>query len=253
MVPNIRSQFRLRCGRGLKMAWSRLPSEGVWEIGLKYPLGEGDLVGVPGQSTADQGDWLLNEKSGVLFGLRGDRFEIVNSLNREVEIEGLRVEIHTRSRVQYFTEVHSPNAGSRSEDLWAANLREGADAIVREARFEDGAMDWSGNSFGRRPVRISLAPKEAVSFQLFTETGLDTVRWRLVVSYVTRNDAGKKSPTHEVWCPDKNETPLVTANQPEVGAQEYWLTGVGGLQKRPFFQRARQTEVGLVGEDYPWL
>lgn len=253
LMPVIRGVYRQARGRGVVMDCSQLPCDGVWEIGLRYPLSEGDLAGVPGGSVSDQGDWLLNNKSGVLFGLRGDRFHVYNALRKEIEVESLRVEVVSRTKSMYFTEVQSPDAGSRIEDVWAADLREGGDPIVREARFEDGAMDWKGKPFGRRPVRIAVAPKESLSFQLFTETGLDTVRWRLVMSYVARNDAGKKGALREVRCPARNEAPLVTANQSEQGAKEYWLTGVEGLQGWPYFQRARQTDVGLLGEDCPWV
>lgn len=241
-----------RTGRGLVVTRAQLPVRGVWDIGLRFALTDKDLAAVPSQDTREQGMWLLKHKNGTLFETRGDRFEVFNNLNKVVEIERLEVEIKSRRTQTYVTEIRSPNAGYVEEDVLGADLRAGADHVVREAKMEAGYIDWDGVDFDVRSRRVFLQPKEVYSFQLYTTTGPDTVEWRICLQYSVRGLRGNKSQLKKVCCPRVNETPLVTANQSESGAEEYWLTGAGGLIEAPYFQRATLREGDLLPEDFPW-
>ncbi|GAA1720899.1 hypothetical protein [Brachybacterium phenoliresistens] len=230
----------------------QLPPGSVWDIGLRWKLTPERAEGVPSRDPSEQGVWLIADMGGTLFGTRGDRFQLYNRSQRQIEITSMRAVIVARRQVNYITEIRSPPAGIIEEDVLGADLSVGSDHLVREVRMECGDLEWDGLDFESRPKRVVLQAQELYSFQLFTTTGADSVEWRLEISYVDRSSAGKRSLSRSIVCPAMSSAPLITANQADNGEVEYWLTGVESLPRRPYLQRAILDEFDLRPENEPW-
>lgn len=70
--------IRRKQSLNLLVSHERIMASGVWTIGLKYALTETDLEQVPSVNSFEQGEWLLAEKNGTLFGTRCDKFILAN-------------------------------------------------------------------------------------------------------------------------------------------------------------------------------
>ena len=231
----------------------QLPIGGVWGIALRRQIDDDLLQRVPSGNPREQGEWLVHGECGILLGTRGDRFQFYNSGNRLIRIDAMRVRIKNRRKEVFVSEVRSPNAGFLEEDVLGADLSVGADHLVREVRMEAGGLEWGALTFESRPKAVILEPGRTHSVQLYTTTGGDSVDWRLEVSYSHWGSGGKKSRRRTKMVPDSDLSFFTTANQAGVDGVEYWLTGVAGLEERPYLQRAKNDEDGnLIPIDGPW-